>query len=572
MEGVRELHQEQQDNHRYPPDYSWKCNTTAGTYVPSAADAVGVRDEAQRFVTPTGLSDDQVAVLRQVIQQEVHQHLHPATPAAAVLQQHAPHPPTNPTGLGNQGGFPQVSGMTVINGISPTNSNLLHVPATSNMYQPGQINQHKEQEDDLRPGQERTFSANSSKVTKDNKGRILAPCGCLVRTMPPDPPPAPPFPITSSNTHLIQAWLLDYYASSAFNTCTHQPLPLMTGLPPLRLLLKEGSVPHAIHTPATVPAHWTQQVRKDLEQDIDLGVLERVPSNTPTTWCSRMHVVGKKTGEPRRVVDLCRVNDCTQRQTHYTEPPFQQAMGIPPNTWRFTTDAWNGYHSVPLHPQDRHITTFLTPWGRMRYRVAPQGSVSSGDGFTFWYDSLIRHLPRKKKCIDDVAGWAQSLSELFHDTTQFLSHTSAHGVVQNPKKFNWGKEELEYVGFYILKDGVRPSDETLASIANFPRPRDITGIRSWFGLVEQVAFNFSKSKLMLPFRPLLKAKAEYVWTDDLQTAFETAKREIVELIKKGVKTFQLGLWTCLVTDWSRTGIGFVLWQKRCACKTIHPSC
>ena len=112
------------------------------------------------------------------------------------------------------------------------------------------------------------------------------------------------------------------------------------------------------------------KVLSDLEQDIALGVLERVPSNTPTTWCSRMHLVGKKNGEPRRVVDLRLVNSSTQRQMHYTEHPFMQAMGIPPNTWRFTTDEWNGYHSVPLDTRDRHITTFLTPWGRMHYKVA----------------------------------------------------------------------------------------------------------------------------------------------------------------------------------------------------------
>ena len=66
----------------------------------------------------------------------------------------------------------------------------------------------------------------------------------------------------------------------------------------------------------------------------------------------------------------------------------------------------------------------LTPWGRMRYRVAQQGSVTSGDGFTFWYDTLIRNLPPKKKCIVDVAGWSESLPELFQDTAQFLSHTN----------------------------------------------------------------------------------------------------------------------------------------------------
>ena len=77
---------------------------------------------------------------------------------------------------------------------------------------------------------------------------------------------------------------------------------------------------------------------------------------------------------------------------------------------------------------------------------------------------------------------------------------------------------------------------------------------------------------MEPFRALMKKGSEYVWTPDLQKAFDVAREEIVELVRRGVKSFQLRAWTCLVTDWSRSGIGYVLWQKRCGCEQIHPSC
>ena len=62
-----------------------------------------------------------------------------------------------------------------------------------------------------------------------------------------------------------------------------------------------------------------------------------------------------------------------------------------------------------------------------------------------------------KKCAADVIGWSKSLMELFFDTAYFLYHTNLHGVIQNPKKFIWGKTEIEYVGFWIKKDGVRPT-------------------------------------------------------------------------------------------------------------------
>ena len=185
---------------------------------------------------------------------------------------------------------------------------------------------------------------------------------------------------------------------------------------------------------------------------------------------------------------------------------------------------------------------------------------------------VIRHMTRIKKCVDDVVGWAKTLLQLFYDTTHFLSYTGAHGIIQNPKKFVWGKEELEYVGFFLKKDGVKPTEDTLTAIRNFPRPTDVTGVRSWYGLIEQVSFSFAKTTLMQPFRKLLSKNAEFLWTNEMQSAFITAKQEIADLVTKGVQSFQLDAHTCIVTDWSKTGVGYVMWQKRCSCTTIHPTC
>ena len=78
---------------------------------------------------------------------------------------------------------------------------------------------------------------------------------------------------------------------------------------------------------------------------------------------------------------------------------------------------------------------------------------------------------------------------------------------------------------------------------------------------------------MHPFRQLLSKNVEFKWTDELQTAFEKAKREIVQLVTQGVKSFTLDTWTCITTDRSRTGVGYVMWQKRCQCAhKIHPTC
>ena len=201
-------------------------------------------------------------------------------------------------------------------------------------------------------------------------------CSCPQR--PAEPPPLPTslppgLNATPEDVPALKQWILDYYASSTFNTCTHQPLRMMTG-EPLRLYVDPDAKPYAVHKPAIIPIHWQEQVFNDLERDVRLGVLEKVPQNTPVTWCSRMVVAPKADGSPRRTVDLQHLNRHAVRQTHHVESPFHLAEKVPQNTFKTVTDAWNGYHSVPLHPDDRHLTTFITPWGRYRYKVAPRAS------------------------------------------------------------------------------------------------------------------------------------------------------------------------------------------------------
>ena len=90
-----------------------------------------------------------------------------------------------------------------------------------------------------------------------------------------------------------------------------------------------------------------------------------------------------------------------------------------------------------------------------------------------------------------------------------------------------------------MEDGIRPNQEAINSIRNFPRPTNISGVRSWFGLIEQVAYAFSKTSVMLPFKPLLAQNAEFFWGDKLQESFIKAKEEIINQIKAGVKNFDI---------------------------------
>ena len=285
------------------------------------------------------------------------------------------------------------------------------------------------------------------------------PCSCPTRQLPPPMPTDLPMEATEENTEPLRQWLVDYYSSSTFNTCEHQPLTKMDG-PPLRLMIDKDADPVACHKAIPVPLHWQAEVKEALDRDVQLGVIEPVPVGDPVTWCHRMVVVSKKNGKPRRCVDLQPLNRHAARETHHTASPFHQARSVPGNTYKTVLDAWNGYHSVPLHQDDKHLTTFLTPWGRYRYRVAPQGYISSGDGYTRRYDEIIMSTGLSHgsytKCVDDTLIWGNSIAETFWRTVEWLDMCGKHGITLNADKFVFARQTVEFAGFEISPEAVRP--------------------------------------------------------------------------------------------------------------------
>ena len=192
-----------------------------------------------------------------------------------------------------------------------------------------------------------------------------------------------------------------------------------------------------------------------------------------------MVLVQKSDRSLRRTIDLSPLNHHCLCETHHVKPPFQQARGIPPHTWKSVTDAWKGYHSVPLHPDDRYLMTFITPWDGYRSTVATQGHVASGDGYTRQYDEIIADVKRKTKCVDNTAIWDTSLEDHWWRMFDYLELCGWNGIVLNKEKFQFVQREITFPGFRITETAVKPLEKFLVSILDFPTPAKLTDVRVW---------------------------------------------------------------------------------------------
>ena len=420
-----------------------------------------------------------------------------------------------------------------------------------------------------------TLAGSSTKPCK-NTGVVLGhdeTCSCPKRSLPPQDAPRLPCAPTEDNLPALKKYLLNRYKASAFNTCERQALPLISGSPPLELHVDPSARPVACHVPSAVPLHWQEAVKSGLERDVCLGVLEKVPPNTPTKWLCRMVCTPKHDGTPRRTVDYGPVNTHCPRQTHHTPSPWHLAASVPEGTRKTVLDNWHGYHSLPLATEaDKDLTTFITPWGRYRYATTPQGLKPAGDGFTDRMDSLFSDFERSRRCVDDTLLYDESIESQFFRTCAFLDKAGQHGIILNPDKFQFAEVEVDFVGFRLTATGPRPTDEFLQGIRTFPTPTNLTDVRSWFGAINQISYSFASCPVMAPFRHLLASKAPFAWSPDLEAAFQASKEEIVRQCEFGVRTFDPSRRTCLATDWSKTGVGYWLCQQRCTCSKGVPGC
>ena len=170
-----------------------------------------------------------------------------------------------------------------------------------------------------------------------------------------------------------------------------------------------------------------------------------------------------------------------QNVTHFTHSPYHQAMTVPKNMLKTISDAWNGFHSIPIAEEDQHKTMFITEYGSNMYKRGPQGWLSTGDAYTARFDSLTEDIKNKTKCIDDTVSWNKDLESAFWDAIRWLERCGSNGIILNPEKFEFAKEDVEFAGFIIGMDDVKPSKKITEGIRNFPIPKNISDMRAFFG-------------------------------------------------------------------------------------------
>ena len=213
---------------------------------------------------------------------------------------------------------------------------------------------------------------------------------------------------------------------------------------PYTIQLKADSKPHAIYTPRNVPIPLQERVRDELIKMENAGVISKV--SQPTEWCAGMVVVPKRSGALRICVDLKPLNENVLREV-YPIPTVTNTLAHLAGAQRFSKiDANSGFWQIPLAPETRLLTTFLTPFGRYCFNKLPFGITSAPEVFQKRMSTILDGLDGVLCHMDDVLIFGANQEEHDRNLTAMLTRLQAAGVTLNASKCEFNREQVKFLG------------------------------------------------------------------------------------------------------------------------------
>lgn len=309
-----------------------------------------------------------------------------------------------------------------------------------------------------------------------------------------------------------------------------------------------------------IPKNFEKKAREFIDNMIEKDIIGKLEE--PSDWLSPGMFLIKPNGELRLVVDftISGLNGALKRNVH----PFPSSKQImenigPDEKWFLTADCPHGYFQIALDEESQKATAFLLPFGSYYFKRSPLGLSPSGDEFCERTDEAIHGLEGTQKIVDDVLIGAATPKILLDRFEQLLRRCREHQITLSIKKLKVGKA-VKFAGFMVTENGISPSPDRIEALKKFPEPKDVSAVRSFLGLSQQMAsFVPDLAQVTAPLRGLLKKDTAFVWLQEHQNSFEKTKEILIsDLI---VKPFDPNLQTELLTDASKLhGLGYALMQ------------
>uniref|UniRef100_A0AB38Z1M6 Polyprotein n=1 Tax=Chuta errantivirus TaxID=3078401 RepID=A0AB38Z1M6_9VIRU len=324
------------------------------------------------------------------------------------------------------------------------------------------------------------------------------------------------------------------------------------------------------------PQSLKQEVETQISKLLKDGIIRpsKSPYNSPI-WVVKKKQDASKINKYRVVMDYRKLNSKTISDK-YPIPDTSTVLANLGKSKYFTTlDLNSGFHQIPMAESDIEKTAFSINNGKYEFVRLPFGLKNGPSIFQRVMDDVLRdHIGTICHVyIDDIIVLGETFEQHLLNLETILNTLKNANFCIQPDKSEFCKKEVEFLGFIVTQNGLKPNPKKVEAIKNYPKPSNIKELRAFLGLSGYYRrFIKGYAALAKPLTNMLRGKEGHLsrneskkinitLDDHALLAFNTLKEvlcsEDVLIFPDFNKPFILN------TDASNQALGAVLSQRTC---------
>ena len=251
-------------------------------------------------------------------------------------------------------------------------------------------------------------------------------------------------------------------------------------LEPVELELKEGATPYHAR-PYPIPKCHYDTLRMEVDRLEEIGVLKRV---NRSEWAAPSFIIPKKDGTVRFINDFRELNKRIRRKPFPIPNIQDMLLNLEGFQYATSLDLNMGYYHIELSPTSKQLCTLVFPFGKYEMQRLPMGLCNSPDIFQEKMSELFEGLEFVRTYIDDLLCLTKgNFEDHLEKLERILYRLQQAGLKVNGNKSFFAKTELEYLGYWITRQGMKPLPGKVKAILALETPSNRTELRSFIGIV-----------------------------------------------------------------------------------------
>ena len=292
---------------------------------------------------------------------------------------------------------------------------------------------------------------------------------------------------------------------------------------------ESGSVYHYISTTGSPVSARSRRLnpeklkaaKAEFKALVEAGICS--PSSSP--WASPIHMILKKDGTWRIAGDFRGLNAITIPDKYPTPQLHDCASNLAGKSVFSSLDLFRAYNQIPMAPEDIKKTAVITPFGLFEFIYMTYGLRNASQTFQRYVDRVLGDLDFVFVYIDDILIASSSKEEHESHLRTVFERLKQFHLRLNTSKCVLGVPDIEFLGYLINKDGIRPTSDKVEAIKKFSKPETIAELRRFLGMV-----NFYRQSVpqaasdQAPLNAFLKDsrkndKRPIIWSREAEEAF-----------------------------------------------------